>query len=408
MKLARAIFPIKKASVFMLLVLLALQPVLLSANEVLTGIDVLKRDGFSALSGKNVGLITNQTGVDRSGTSNIQLLHQAENVNLVAVFSPEHGLLGKLDIENIEDTRDTDTGVKVFSIYGATRIPTTEMLDGIDTLVFDIQDIGTRFYTYISTMGESMKAAAEHGIQFVVLDRPNPINGITVSGPVLDEGKQSFVGFHRLPVRHGMTVGELARMFKTELQLDIDLQIIRIEGWRRSDYFDATGLNWINPSPNMRNLSEATLYPGIGLLETTNISVGRGTDSPFELFGAPWLDAGRLLTELRRLELPGVSFKAITFTPDASKFEGELCNGIAITVTDRDQFQSVRTGIETALILRQFWRDDWQTERYIRLLGNQQVFEEILATRPYVEIEASFSDGLSEFRQRRQTFLIYK
>ncbi|MCP4044629.1 MAG: DUF1343 domain-containing protein, partial [Gammaproteobacteria bacterium] len=241
---------------------------------VLTGIDVLEREGFRQLAGHNVGLITNQTGINRNGISDIQLLHEASGVNLRAIFSPEHGLLGKLDIPLIENGEDSLTGVKVFSLYGSTRIPTSDMLAGIDTLVFDIQDIGTRFYTYISTMGHAMQAAAENDIRFVVLDRPNPINGITVSGPVLDEGRQSFVGFHRLPVRHGMTTGELARMFKAELLLELDLVIVQLEHWQRAEYFDTTGLKWINPSPNMRSLTEAVLYPGIGLLETTNLSVG--------------------------------------------------------------------------------------------------------------------------------------
>jgi len=391
-----------------LLAIMVLLPALTLADTVLTGIDVLKRDNFEALAGRNVGLITNQTGIDHNGTSTIRLLHDANQVNLVAVFSPEHGLLGKLDIENIADSQDAVTGIKVFSIYGSTRIPSSKMLTGIDTLVFDIQDIGTRFYTFISTMGESMKAAASHGIRFVVLDRPNPINGITVSGPVLDEGLQSFTGFHRLPVRHGMSVGELALMFNTELQLGLDLQIIEVEGWNRKDYFDATGLQWVNPSPNMRNLNEAVLYPGIGLLETTNLSVGRGTDTPFELFGAPWLDGQLLANNLNGLNLPGVKFTAITFTPDASKFENELCAGVGITITDREQFQSVRSGIEIAVKLRELWGDKWQTKRYIRLLTNQRVFDAIVGGQSYTEILVIYSDELSEFLKRRQAFLIYQ
>ena len=232
-------------------------------GSVLTGIDALERDGFKPLEGQKIGLITNQTGINRQGISNIQLLHEAANVNLLAIFSPEHGLFGKLDVPLIEDSEDSATGIRVFSLYGSTRKPTADMLGGIDTLVFDIQDIGTRFYTYISTMGQAMQAAAENHVRFVVLDRPNPINGITVSGPVLDEGRESFVGFHALPVRHGMTIGELALMFKAELKLYLELEIIPLEGWHREDYFDATGLQWINPSPNMRNLDEAILYPGI-------------------------------------------------------------------------------------------------------------------------------------------------
>jgi uncharacterized protein YbbC (DUF1343 family) len=391
-----------------LLLLLSVTHHVALAAPVLTGLDILERESFKTLTGRNVGLITNQTGINRAGISSVQILHEANNVNLVAVFSPEHGLLGKLDIENIADSRDSQTGLQVFSIYGKTRTPTTDMLVGIDTLVFDIQDIGTRFYTYISTMGESMRAAAANDIRFVVLDRPNPINGITVSGPVLDEGLQSFVGFHRLPIRHGMTVGELALMFKAELKLDLDLQVVQIEGWQRQEFFDDTGLNWVNPSPNMRSLTAAILYPGIGLLETTNISVGRGTETPFEWFGAPWLDGERLAMELNTLELPGVSFRAVTFTPDSSKFEGELCGGIGITITDRIQFQSVKSGIKIALKIRQLWRDDWETERYIRLLSNQRVLDGVLASKTYVELEAGYIDGLNDFLQRRATYLIYK
>ncbi len=377
-------------------------------RTVLTGIDVLQREGFTQLAGRNIGLITNQTGINREGISNIQLLHDASGVNLLAIFSPEHGLFGKLDIPLIENSEDSLTGIKVFSLYGSTRVPTSDMLIGIDTLVFDIQDIGTRFYTYISTMGHAMQAAAENNIRFVVLDRPNPINGITVSGPVLDEGRQSFVGFHRLPVRHGMTTGELARMFKAELLLELDLVIIQLEHWQRAEYFDTTGLKWINPSPNMRSLSEAILYPGIGLLETTNLSVGRGTDSPFELVGAPWLDGTKLAAELKRLKLPGVRFDAIEFTPESSKFGGELCSGISIHISDREQFNSIRTGLEIALQLRHLYPQIWEIDAYDRLLGSEATLEAIRQRLPFSKIEVIYSDGLLEFAFRRSQYLIYE
>ena len=374
---------------------------------VLNGIDVLQRDGFAQLNGRDVGLITNHTGIGRSGNSTIQLLHTAPEVNLVALFSPEHGPVGKLDVSIIDNTIDPATGINIISLYGKYRRPTSDMLKGIDTLVFDIQDIGTRFYTYISTMGEAMHAAAENDIRFVVLDRPNPINGVTVSGPVLDEGRESFVGYHRLPVRHGMTTGELAQMFNAELQLGLELEIIPVEGWQRADYFDATGLEWINPSPNMRSLTEAILYPGIGLLETTNLSVGRGTATPFELFGAPWLDGESFVLELNKLNLPGVQFRPVMFKPDASKFEGELCGGVRVLITRRDQFESVRTGIGIALQLRRLYVDKWEFGAYDRLLVNQDVLEAIRSGWPYPEIEAIFYDGLMEFIQRRSPFLIY-
>ncbi len=250
--------------------------------DVQTGLDRLQQEGWQLLAGQRVGLITNQTGVDRAGRNNVQLFREASQVKLVALFSPEHGLTGQRDQPSIDDSIDPASGLRVLSLYGATRQPTADQLALVDTLVFDIQDIGTRFYTYISTMGLALQAAAQHGKRFVVLDRPNPINGIDVEGPVLDDELQSFVGFHTLPVRHGMTAGELALMFKAEMNLNVDLHVVRMEGWRRQQYFDDTGLPWINPSPNMRNLNQALLYPGIGLLEMTNLSVGRGTDTPFE------------------------------------------------------------------------------------------------------------------------------
>jgi uncharacterized protein YbbC (DUF1343 family) len=397
-----------KLSLLAIMTAMSIVAVQAENGAVLTGIDVLRRDGFKALADRNIGLITNQTGINRSGKSDIQLLHDAANVNLVALFSPEHGLFGKLDVPLIENSEETSTGIRVFSLYGSTRIPTSGMLNGIDTLVFDIQDIGTRFYTYISTMGNAMQAAAENNIRFVVLDRPNPINGITVAGPVLDEGRQSFTGFHRLPVRHGMTIGELALMFKAELQLDLDLEVIAVEAWDRTEYFDKTGLEWINPSPNMRSLTEAILYPGIGLLETTNLSVGRGTDTPFELFGAPWLDGEMFALELSGLNLPGVQFKALQFIPRASKFTAELCGGIAIQITNRRQYESVRTGIEIALQLRRLYRLEWEIENYDRLLVNKAVLEAVRLGQPYTEIESIFQTGLTAFRQRRLPFLIYE
>lgn len=373
----------------------------------LSGIDVLQRDGFKQLAGRNIGLITNQTGINRTGNSTIRLFHEAREVNLIALFSPEHGPVGKLDVSLIDNSEDPITGINIISLYGKQRRPSGDMLAGIDTLVFDIQDIGTRFYTYISTMGEAMHAAAENDIRFVVLDRPNPINGVTVNGPLLDEGRQSFTGFHRLPIRHGMTTGELARMFNAELQLGLDLQVIPVEGWQRADYFDVTGLKWVNPSPNMRNLTEAILYPGIGLLETTNLSVGRGTATPFELFGAPWLDGETFALELNKLKLPGVLFSPLQFTPDASKFAGELCGGIRIVITDRQQFKSVRTGFEIALHLRRLYPNVWEFEAYDRLLVNKAVLDAIRTGRSYAEIEAIYDPGLMEFIQRRSAFLIY-
>jgi len=376
-------------------------------TTVLTGIDVLSRDDFQPLHGNRVALITNHTGVDRHGQSTVRLLHNAGNVELVRIFGPEHSLSGKLDVPIIPDDVDTSTGIEVISLYGEVRRPTPEMLGGIDTIVFDIQDIGARFYTYISTMGNAMQAAADSHIRFVVLDRPNPINGVDVAGPMLDDGKQSFVGFHRLPVRHGMTVGELAHLFKAEMAIDVDLQVVELEGWQRREYFDATKLPWINPSPNIRNLTEAILYPGIGLLETTNMSVGRGTDTPFEVFGAPWIDGPALATYLNGASLPGVSFEAIRFTPDASKFAGEACGGVRLTITDRGRLDPLRVGFEIARHLATAYADTWEVDAYLRLLGNDRTLEAVREGLPYSEILATYDDGLNAFRERRSRYLLY-
>ncbi|HKB37016.1 MAG TPA: exo-beta-N-acetylmuramidase NamZ domain-containing protein, partial [Gemmataceae bacterium] len=283
-------------------------------HPVLTGIDVLVRDRFAPLKGAKVGLVTNHTGQDRDGHATIDLMHQAEGVKLVALFSPEHGIRGVLD-EKVGDGKDEKTGLPVWSLYGQRRKPTKETLEGVDTLVYDIQDIGCRFYTYISTLGLVLEAAAEHKLKVVVLDRPNPIGGVEVEGPVLDAGRESFVGWHTLPVRHSLTVGELAKLFNAERKIGADLTVIPVEGWRRGDTFDQTGLTWVNPSPNMRCLTAALLYPGIGLLETTNVSVGRGTERPFEWVGAPWLDGRKLQEALAAQNLPGVRFVPLKQTP---------------------------------------------------------------------------------------------
>ena len=392
---------------FVIVFCLLLAPLLVGPGKVLTGIDVLERDGFRDLSGQRIGLITNHTGLTRDGRSTVRVLHDARNVELVRIFSPEHGPRGQLDTATVGDSIEERSGIAIVSLYGEHRRPTAGMLSGVDTLVFDIQDIGTRFYTYISTMGNAMLAAAEHGKRFVVLDRPNPINGVAVAGPVLDDGRQSFVGFHTLPVRHGMTVGELALMFRDELGLDLELHVAPVEGWRRADWFDATGLAWVDPSPNMRSLAAAILYPGIGLLETTNISVGRGTATPFELIGAPWLDADALARDLQRLELPGVEFTPVHFTPDASTYANEDCHGVRFTLTDRDRFDPLATGLAIAALLLHDYPAEWQPDRYIRLLGNEAALETLLAGGSVADIETAWSAGLTRFLERRAAYLLY-
>lgn len=376
--------------------------------EVLNGIDVLQRGGFATLKGHNIGLITNQTGLNRDGVSTVRLLHEAEGVTLKTLFSPEHGLEGKLDIPKIGDQQDTTTGLKVFSLYGETRIPTAASLEGIDTLVFDIQDIGCRFYTYVSTMGNAMKAAAEHKIRFVVLDRVNPIGGQSVQGPVLDDGRESFVAFHSLPVRHGMTIGELALMFRAELKLDVDLEVIEVEGWQRSQLFDQTGLLWTNPSPNMRSLTQAVLYPGVGLIEMTNVSVGRGTDTPFELVGAPWIDARQLASHLNHAGLAGVRFVPVRFVPASSRFANETCGGVNIIVTDRAQFHPLSTGIQLMCSLKELYPEKWETKNLNTLLGSKVTVDAIQSGLGEKEIEPLWTEELARFLNRRRRFLRYE
>jgi uncharacterized protein YbbC (DUF1343 family) len=374
----------------------------------LNGIDVLRRDGFTALRGRNVGLITNHTGIAADRTTTAQLLHRADGVRLVALFSPEHGIAGKLDRDGIADARDAATGLRIYSLYGATRRPTREQLRDIDTLVFDIQDIGTRFYTYISTLGEALTAAAEQKIRFVVLDRPNPIGGSTIGGPVLDPGKESFVGWHPIAVRHGMTVGELARMFAAERKLAVDLVVVKCERWNREKLFDATGLNWIDPSPNMRSLTAALLYPGVGLLETTNLSVGRGTPTPFEIVGAPWIDSRRFAADLQAHKLDGVTFVPVTFSPESSKFQNQRCGGVRIYLTDWQRFDPIRCGLALALTLRRLYPRDWQIAAYARLLASEKVLKAIQAEKTIDAIEKSYQEELATFRNRREPFLLYK
>ncbi|MAT71593.1 MAG: hypothetical protein CMJ58_18960 [Planctomycetaceae bacterium] len=376
--------------------------------SVLTGIDVLQRDGFAALKGMRVGLITNHTGLNRDGQSTIDLLHAAPDVELVAIFSPEHGIAGKLDQSEIADTRHEGTGVVVYSLYGESRRPSPEQLAELDAVVFDIQDIGARFYTYISTMGEAMSAAADAGLKFVVLDRPNPLGGIEVAGPMRDADDESFVAYHVLPVQHGMTTGELAKMFVAQRDLKLDLQVIAAENWRRGQAWDATGLTWVNPSPNMRSLTQAFLYPGIGLLETTNLSVGRGTDTPFELFGAPWIDGRQLAAELNAAGIAGVRFVPIRFTPQSSKFAGQQCQGVNVIVVDRAALQPVPMGLQIACTLRRLYGDAWEIKRYARLLTNAEVLQAIADGKSPAEIESLYKPALEQFKQRRGEFLIYR
>jgi uncharacterized protein YbbC (DUF1343 family) len=382
----------------------------MSKSGVITGIDVLERDGFKPLQGQRVGLITNHTGLTADGRSTIDVLHGAPGVKLAALFGPEHGIRGEVD-QKVGDSVDAKTGLPIYSLYGETTRPKPEQLQGLDALVFDIQDVGCRYYTYISTLGSALEEAGRHKLHFVVLDRPNPVGGMRVEGPVADADRLSFVAWHPLPVRHGLTVGELARLYNVERKIGAGLIVVPCEGWRRPEWWDETSLMWVNPSPNMRSLTQAALYPGIGLLEFTNLSVGRGTDTPFEHIGAPWIawqDGRRMAGELNGRRIPGARFVPVRFTPKSSRFANESCGGVNIVVTDRERFRPVRTGIEIAVALRRLFPEAWQPAAYDRLLVNHRAFSLLMAGESAEAIEASWKDDLAHFGEIRRKYLIYR
>jgi len=381
-------------------------PAGMSTSRVMTGVDVLAARKFSALAGKGVGLITNHTGLDAVGRRTIDLLARAPGVKLRAVFSPEHGLSGKADWK-VASGRDASTNLPVYSLYGETRRPKPEMLKGLDALVFDVQDAGARFYTYMSTMGYAMEAAAQKGIEFVVLDRPNPISASRVEGPVMDPDLRSFTGYFPLPVRHGMTLGELARMFNGENRMGVRLKVIPMQGYRRDMWFDETGLAWVNPSPNLRSLDQAALYPGVALSEASNVSVGRGTDTPFELLGAPWIGADELAQHLRGRRIPGVEFEPAAFMPDSSIFAGQACNGTRIVLKDRGSLNAVGLGIEILCALQRLYPGVFRLDPALHMIGSRAVIRAIADGLSPESIVASWQPQLDEFRQRRGPYLLY-
>ncbi len=371
------------------------------------GIDVWSERGFAPLAGKRIGLISNLTGRNNRGELTAHVLRAEPSVDLVAIFSPEHGFSG-IEEGSVASSSDNASGLPVHSLYGEARRPTSEMLDGLDALVFDIQDIGTRFYTYATTMAYAMEEAAAHGLSFVVLDRPNPIAGAYVQGPLLDESELSFVGYAPIPVRHGMTIGELARYFNQERGIGADLTVVEIAGWRRTDWYDATGLQWTNPSPNIRNLVQATLYPAVGPLETTNVSVGRGTEEPFEWFGAPWIDAQRLAEALNAAALPGVRFVPHDRTPLASVYASELCHGVDIILTNRDTFAAGLTAITLATTLHELHGETWSLEQFPRLWGRPEVIYQLQSGLSATQIAATWAADLAKFLEIRERYLIYE
>ncbi len=375
--------------------------------EVLCGLDVLKRDGFKQLAGRKIALITNHTGRDRQGNHILDLLLKAPGVKVVKIFSPEHGLYGNVD-EKVGHTTEPKTGLRVYSLYGETRRPTTQMLEGADTLVFDIQDVGARFYTYSATLGNCMQEAGKRGMKFVVLDRPNPITGVMCDGPIADKEHFGFTAFGPMPVAHGMTFGELAKLYQREWGVKCELEVIKVEGWKRQMWWDETGLTWMNPSPNMRNLTQATLYPAVCLLEATNVSVGRGTDQPFELFGAPWIDGQKLSAELNARRLPGLRFVPIEFNPSSSKFKGEKCQGVYVIVTDRIAYQPVRSGVTMAWSLNKLYPGKFQVEKVVNLLQNKQALEAVKSAADPGKIENVWQADLAKFREMRKKYFLYK
>jgi uncharacterized protein YbbC (DUF1343 family) len=374
--------------------------------QVLDGIDVLEGDNFAPIAGMRIGLVTNQTGRDRNGRPTIDVLFKAPGVKLTTLFSPEHGIRGLAD-EKVSDTKDEQTGLPIYSLYGEARRPKPEQLKELDAIVYDIQDVGARFYTYISTLGYILEEAAKARLPVFILDRPNPINGVDVEGPLADSDKLSFTAYHTIPVRHGMTVGELARLYNDQRKIGADVRVIRMQNWRRAMWFDATNLTWINPSPNMRSLTEATLYPGICLLETTNVSVGRGTNTPFELVGAPWLDGQKLASYLNARQIAGVRFVPVRFTPTTATHKDQECGGVNIVITDRTKLQSVGLGIEIAAALRQLYPSEWKIDGFVRLLANSDVFERLKRGDSAESIIRSWTNSLEQFRTARATALLY-
>jgi uncharacterized protein YbbC (DUF1343 family) len=389
------------------------QPSYTPSSRTLTGIDVLETENFSSLRGKRggavrIGLITNQTGVDAQGRRTIDVLAKAPGVKLVALFSPEHGVAGNVDVPSVADSSDTSTKLPIFSLYGATRRPTPEMLKGIDALVFDVQDAGVRFYTYVTTMAYCMEEAAKNHVAFFVLDRPDPIGGVVIEGPMLDRDKTSFVGYFPMPVRYAMTLGELAQMFNAENKIGADLHVVAVKNWTRSETYEQTGLRWVAPSPNLRTVNEAFLYPGMEILQAARVSVGRGTDVPFEILGAPWIQGGELASALSARKIPGVSFAAAQFTPTEAPYKGQACEGVTITLTSDATLRSMLMGMTIADVLHRMYPEQFHEVKMMELLGSQATVERMEKGDAPAEIVAGWAGELEQFRVMRAKYLLYR
>jgi uncharacterized protein YbbC (DUF1343 family) len=377
------------------------------AARVQTGLDVLAAQKFAPLKGKHIGLITNHTGVDSQDRRNIELFSKAPGVQLVALFSPEHGLAGRNN-ENVSSAKDPTTGLPVYSLYGETRRPTDEMLQGIDALVFDIQDAGVRFYTYTVTMAYCMEEAAKRNIAFFVLDRPNPMGGDIVEGPMLDPDKTSFIAYYPTAVRYGLTIGELAQFFNAENHIGADLHVIAMKNWHRNYFFESTGIKWIPPSPALRTTKGAILYPGIEILQNAGVSVGRGTQAPFEQFGAPWMNGDEVAAALNDRHLPGLHFVSQPFIPVGGPYSGEHCGGVGIRITERGAVRAMRMGLEIATVLQKLYPQQFATAKLIDLLGNADTVQQLQSGVAPEKIVASWSDALATFDQARRKYFLYK
>jgi uncharacterized protein YbbC (DUF1343 family) len=384
-------------------------------GDVKAGIDVLEEHDYRELHPDRehplrIGLVTNQTGLDEHGHRTADVLAHAPGIMLKAIFSPEHGIAGALDTTTIGNSRDAATGVPIYSVYGDTdakRRPTSEELADLDAIVYDIQDVGARFYTYETTLGYFLEAAAKADKPIYVLDRPNPVSGVYVQGPIADLGSESFVSYSQIPVRHGMTAGELARFFNGERSIGAKLTVVSMEGWMRGDWFDSTGRVWTNPSPNMRSLTEATLYTGIGMIEGTNISVGRGTGTPFEVIGAPWIEALALAKYLNGRQIDGVRFVPVSFTPDASIYASERCAGVNIVVTARDSLDAPELGLEVAAALLHLYPAQYKVDRLDGLMRNKASLAALTRDGDPRRIAEDWQDAANTFMEKRKKYLLY-
>jgi uncharacterized protein YbbC (DUF1343 family) len=396
------------------LVLLAAVAFAADKPRVLVGIDVLEQQNFAPLLRPDglearVALVTNASGLDSAGRRTIDVLARAPGIKLVAIFAPEHGIATKVDTTKIEDSKDQSTGITVYTVYGKTeaeRRPRVELLRGLDAVVFDLQDAGARFYTYETTLGYFLEACAKAAVEMIVLDRPNPINGVTVQGP-LSTSASSFVNYHPVPVRHGMTLGELAQLFNKENKIAAKLRVIKMQGWRREQWFDETGIPWLDPSPALRNMNAMALYPGVALLEQTNVSVGRGTPIPFEIVGAPWIEAAKFAKYMNARKLAGVTFKPTSFTPASSTLKGKGCHGIAVSITDRNVLDAPALGVELAAALVKLYPKQFELPKMSDLLANDAELGQLQRGMSAKRMAAGWERQLRAFGTMRQQYLLY-